>query len=239
MAQPLVLAPARASCGLIDSQIELTATQPGGLPVTVPAEDPRRKRREAKIDDIVEAAWSLAQRDGLGAISLRDLASVVGLRQPSLYVYFSSKLALYDAMFADGYDQLLRYIDDRDYAGDPRDALVDFVRDLVLFSSANTVRHQMLFQRTLPGFEPSAEAYAPSLEFSRRAAALCADAGITAPADIDLFSALINGMAHQQVANDPGGHRWADHAEHAVDMLLAGVQQHTRQPTRKTRKPKP
>lgn len=203
--------------------------------MTLSTEDPRQKRREAKIADIVDAAWSLAQRDGLGAISLRDLAAAVDLRQPSLYVYFSSKLALYDAMFADGYHQLLRYLDDRDYAGDPRDALVDFVRDLLLFSSASAVRHQMLFQRTLPGFEPSPEAYAPSLEFSRRATALCAGAGITAAADIDLFSALMSGMAHQQVANDPGGHRWADHAERAVDMLLAVA----RQPTRTTRKPKP
>ncbi|MDN5765548.1 MAG: TetR/AcrR family transcriptional regulator, partial [Humibacillus sp.] len=183
--------------------------------MTLTAEDPRAKRREAKIADIVDAAWTLAQRDGLGAISLRDLAAAVGLRQPSLYVYFDSKLALYDAMFADGYRQLLAHLDGRDYASDPRDALVEFVRDLVLFSSADPVRHQMLFQRTLPGFEPSPEAYAPSLEFSRRAVARCGQAGITAAADIDLYSALIGGMAHQQVANDPGGHRWADQAERA------------------------
>ena len=196
--------------------------------MTLPVEDPRAKRREAKIADIVEAAWTLAQRDGLGAISLRDLAAAVGLRQPSLYVYFDSKLALYDAMFADGYRQLLRHLDDRDYAGDPRDALVHFVRDLVLFSSSNAVRHQMLFQRTLPGFEPSSEAYAPSQEFSRRAMALAAEAGMTSASDIDLFSAVISGMSHQQVANDPGGHRWADHAERAVDMLLAAARRPNR-----------
>ena len=33
---------------------------------------------------------------------LRDLAAMVGLRQPSLYAYFDSKHALYDAMFAEG-----------------------------------------------------------------------------------------------------------------------------------------
>ncbi|MDN5776371.1 MAG: TetR/AcrR family transcriptional regulator, partial [Humibacillus sp.] len=183
--------------------------------MTLTADDPRAKRREAKIADIVDAAWTLARRDGLGAISLRDLAAAVGLRQPSLYVYFDSKLALYDAMFADGYRQLLAHLENRDYGGDPRDALVEFVRDLVLFSSTDPVRHQLLFQRTLPGFEPSPQAYAPSLEFSRRAIDLCAKAGITTAADIDLYSALISGLAHQQVANDPGGHRWADQAERA------------------------
>jgi len=205
------------------------------MSVTLSTEDPRRRRRDAKIADIVDAAWSLAERDGLGAISLRDLAAAVGLRQPSLYIYFDSKLALYDSMFADGYQQLLRYLDDRDYAGDPRDSLVDFVRDVLLFASVKGVRHQMMFQRTIPGFEPSADAYAHSLEFSRRAIALCESAGIKDAADVDLFTALTGGMASQQVANDPGGHRWADHAERAVDMLLAVA----RQPTRKPRKPKP
>ncbi len=198
--------------------------------MTLPAEDPRAKRREAKITEIVAAAWTLAQRDGLGAISLRDLAAAVGLRQPSLYVYFDSKLALYDAMFADGYHQLLRHLEERDEASDPREALIELVRDLVLFSSASAVRHQMLFQRTLPGFEPSPEAYAPSLEFYRRATALAARAGMTTAADIDVFSALISGMSHQQVANDPGGQRWADHAERAVDMLLTAARHPTRKP---------
>ncbi|MDN5894816.1 MAG: TetR/AcrR family transcriptional regulator [Nocardioides sp.] len=202
--------------------------------MTMHAEDPRQRRRDAKIAEILEVAWSLALRDGLGAISLRDLAAAVGLRQPSLYVYFDSKNALYDAMFADGYQQLLSYLDERDYEGDPRDALVDFVRDLLLFSSASAVRHQMLFQRTLPGFEPSPEGYEPSLEFSRRATALCERAGIKDSADIDLFSALMNGMAHQQVANDPGGSRWADQAERAVDMLLAVAHKSTSKTSRTT-----
>jgi AcrR family transcriptional regulator len=197
-------------------------------PAAQTASDPRQDRRDAKIASILAEAWTLAHRDGLGAISLRDLAAAVGLRQPSLYVYFDSKLALYDAMFADGYRQLLDYIDERDYPADPVDALVAFVRDLISFSSDDGVRHQLLFQRTIPGFEPTAEAYAPSLEFSRRAIAFCAAAGIRDPADIDLFSALMNGMAHQQVANDPGGRRWADHAGRAVGMLLAVANQSVR-----------
>jgi AcrR family transcriptional regulator len=190
-------------------------------PVGRVVRDPRQARREAKTAEIVKAAWALARRDGLGALSLRDLAAAVALRQPSLYVYFDSKLALYDAMFADGYRQLLAYLDERDYTGEPRSALIEFVRDLILFSSYDGVRHQLLFQRTIPGFEPSTEAYAESLEFSRRALVICKAAGIRDPADIDLFSAMLNGMAHQQVANDPEGSRWADHAERAVEALLA------------------
>ena len=69
--------------------------------------DRRGRRREAKRATILAEAWTLAHRDGLAAISLRDLGERVDLRQPSLYAYFDSKLGLYDLMFADGNRQLL------------------------------------------------------------------------------------------------------------------------------------
>ena len=56
-------------------------------------------------------AWKLAAVDGIGGVSLHALAREVGMRQPSLYEYFDSKLALYDAMFADGNRQLLERLD--------------------------------------------------------------------------------------------------------------------------------
>src|SRR5579871_4055973 len=113
--------------------------------MSAPTLDRRQARREAKLASILAEAWSLAERDGLAAISLRDLANAVGLRQPSLYVYFTSKLDLYDAMFADGYRSLLTVVDRSNYTGEPRDALTKFVADCVHFSSQNVVRHQLLF----------------------------------------------------------------------------------------------
>ncbi|MCU1404157.1 MAG: TetR/AcrR family transcriptional regulator, partial [Glaciihabitans sp.] len=72
-----------------------------------PGTDRRAVRRAAKIAVIVHEAWALSRTEGLAGIPLRDLADRVGLRQPSLYAYFDSKLALYDAMFADANRQLL------------------------------------------------------------------------------------------------------------------------------------
>jgi AcrR family transcriptional regulator len=191
--------------------------------------DPRAARREAKWSKIVEQAWDLARRDGLAAISLRDLADRVDLRQPSLYAYFDSKLDLYDAMFADGNRQLLAFIAAHGpYADDPSKALEELVQVLVQFSSEDVVRHQLLFQRTIPGFEPSAASYAVAQEFYELARQRLAAVGATDPSDIDLFSALVTGLAHQQVANDPGGDRWALLADRAVTMFLKEVERHTR-----------
>jgi AcrR family transcriptional regulator len=137
-------------------------------------------------------AWALAHRDGLAAISLRDLADRVDLRQPSLYAYFDSKLGLYDLMFADGNRQLLELVGSLALSDDPRDALVAFVEALVRFSTEDVVRHQILFQRTIPGFEPSPTSYALALEFYEVARQRLAATAVSDPGDVDVFSALVS-----------------------------------------------
>src|SRR5829696_6310327 len=69
--------------------------------------DRRASRHAATKGEIVDAAWALARERGLAGWALRDVAEAVGMRAPSLYVYFDSKNAVYDAMFADGYAALL------------------------------------------------------------------------------------------------------------------------------------
>ncbi len=168
-------------------------------------------------------AWALARRDGLAAISLRDLADQVELRQPSLYAYFDSKLALYDAMFADGNRQLIETVTALSEGDDPHEALVELVEEITRFSAADTVRHQLLFQRTIPGFEPSADSYAVAEDFYAIGQRRLAAAGVSDSGDIDLFTALVSGLAHQQVANDPGGDRWVRLSRRTVDMYLDEV----------------
>lgn len=193
------------------------------VPTIPPPGDRRQQRRAARRAAILREAWRLAHQDGLAAISLRDLADAVGLRQPSLYVYFDSKLALYDAMFADGYRQLLEFIGSRRYGDEPRRALSRLVGDCVQFSSNDVVRHQLLFQRTIPGFEPSQESMSLAGEFYTLGQGLAEAAGVRTPAQMDVLTALISGLAHQQVANDPGGRRWVRRADQVVEMFLADV----------------
>lgn len=44
--------------------------------------------------------------------------------------------------------------------------------------------------------------------------------GIEDPADLDLWTAVSTGLVGQQIANDPGGHRWERLIDRAVHMLL-------------------
>ena len=194
--------------------------------------DRRGLRHQAKRSRIIANAWELARRDGLAGISLRDLADSVDLRQPSLYAYFESKLDLYDAMFEDGQRQLLERCRERTPLEDPREELVAIVEDLVRFSSEDVVRHQLLFQRTIPGFEPSAAAMEPAQEFVDLMTDRLRAARVDGPGDVDLFSAVVSGLAHQQVANDPGGDRWVRLARRVVEVLVADVDRRSARPTK-------
>jgi AcrR family transcriptional regulator len=193
--------------------------------------DRRGQRHTAKRARIINNAWSLARRDGLAGISLRDLADSVDLRQPSLYAYFESKLDLYDAMFEDGQQQLLDRCLAREPLADAREELVAIVEDLVRFSSEDIVRHQLLFQRTIPGFEPSAAAMETAQQFVDLMAERLRAARVDGPGDVDLFSAIVSGLAHQQVANDPGGDRWVGLARRVVVMLVADIDRRSDRPS--------
>ncbi len=188
--------------------------------------DRRADRHAATRRVIVDAAWALARERGLSGWALRDVAEAVGMRAPSLYVYFASKNALYDAMFADGYTALIARAErtDEDVARRgvaPVDVLRVAATMFVDFCVEDPARLQLLFLRTIPGFEPSEPAYALAQQAFARMAAVLSAAALGTPEHIDLWTALLTGLATQQVSNDPGGDRWRRLVEPAVDMFVA------------------
>ena len=187
--------------------------------------DPRARRHAQTKRRILDEAWALAASDGVAAVSLGELAKRVGLRQPSLYTYFASKNDLYDELFADGNRQLLASVAHRDYPDDPRRAVKLFAREMVTFCAADIARYHLMFQRHVPTFEPSPESYALAEQFVIWARELLARAGIGRDEDFDVFTALLAGLADQQVANDPGGTRWIALTDQVVDMLLERLEQ--------------
>jgi AcrR family transcriptional regulator len=177
-------------------------------------------RREAKVASIIAAAWKLAQENGVAGLSLHALAREVGMRQPSLYEYFASKHALYDAMFADGNRQLLERLDSVSLPRDPRAALKKFMRAFVEFSVEHPARSELLFQRHLPGFTPSPDSYALAEEVLRRAVQVIQNAGVTHQGDVDCIVAMVAGLVEAQMSNEPGGTRWTRHLNRLVDLYV-------------------
>jgi AcrR family transcriptional regulator len=191
--------------------------------------DKVRQRREAKVAAIVESAWMLAREHGIAGLSLHALAREVGMRQPSLYAYFDSKLALYDAMFADGNRRLLQRLDVLKLPRDPRAALKRFMALFVAFALEDPARCELLFERHVPGFTPSPTSYILAEEVLGRAHKSINEAGVTKQGDIDCIVALVAGLTAAQLSNDPGGNRWIRHLNRLVDLYVDDVLERSRQ----------
>jgi AcrR family transcriptional regulator len=185
-----------------------------------PKADWTARRRQATRREILDAAWETARIDGWEGLTLRRVAERVGMRAPSLYSHYASKAAIVDAMFGAAWQEL----DDEmaqlesELPDDPRPALLLVARSAFGFFTSEPVRHTLMNLIAVPGFVPSAESYAPSvrnLDRLRRSLARC---GITEAAGVDLWTALIGGLTNQQIANDPGGDRWARLVPRAVEM---------------------
>lgn len=184
-------------------------------------EDTRAVRRDATRARILGAAWELARRDGLAAITLREVARRVGMRAPSLYTYFGAKNAMYDAMYADGARQLAETLADRPQAGDPRETLRGRMRLFIAFCVADPVRYQIVFERPVPGFAPAPESFQITAAALAGTRADMEAAGVAGEPAMDMFRALVTGLVSLQVANDPGGDRWTRLQEDAFDMFFA------------------
>ena len=189
-----------------------------------PTVDRRQQRHEATKAEILDAAWEIVRAEGLAALSLRDVAARVGMRAPSLYSYFDSKHAIYDAMFGQAWQTYLDLARAETAPRDPRALLVMIARRFVEFTVADPARHQLMNLRTLPGFEPSPESYAPAVEVLGILRSHLAGIGIDDPKAADLWTAVLGGIVNQQIANDPGGDRWTRLIEDVVDMYLNHVQ---------------
>lgn len=189
-----------------------------------PTTTPRDRRRQATIDEILDAAWELAREDGLASLSLRRLAKQVGMQAPSLYSYFASKHAIYDAMFRQGQQQLAAHMSGvAEQRPVTREIIKTGTHRWFEFCVADPVRYQLLFQRVVPGFEPSPESYALATARLEEAGQFLIDAGVTAPEALDLWTALMTGLSSQQISNDPGGDRWARLLDESIDMFLDHV----------------
>jgi AcrR family transcriptional regulator len=165
-------------------------------------------------------AWRLARAEGLAGLSLRSVAREMGMQAPSLYSYFESKNAIYDAMFAQGAREYLERQAELVLPGDLLNDLKAGLRFFADFCTESSVRYQLLFQRTIPGFEPSPESFAIAVQGLEALRERLVDGGFNDQKALDLFTAVGTGLIDQQISNDPGGDRWIRLIDDAAEMFV-------------------
>jgi len=190
-----------------------------------PKRDRLAERREATRAEILNAAWEIARAGGLAAVTLREVAARVGMQPPSLYSHFASKNAIYDGMFGQAWADYLLVCRQSvaSVPKPPRKALLYMVQTFVDFALVDPVRFQLMNQRMVIDFEPSAAAYAPSVQVMTLFRDQLARIGVSADGDADLCVAIVGGLVDAQLANEPGGQRWTAQLPRAMDMFADEV----------------
>lgn len=174
--------------------------------------DRRARRRQETIEEILDIAKDVMTEEGVNGLSLAEVARRLGVQPPSIYKYFPSLMAIYDALFLRGQLEHLAVM--RQAMADAEPGLVALTKGLEAsgrWALANRATAQLLFWRPVPSFEPSGEAFAPGVEMVSLERAALSDAvaaGQLGPeADSDeavyLVSTLIVGVLSQAMANEP------------------------------------
>jgi AcrR family transcriptional regulator len=170
----------------------------------------KKQSREEIIEDILQIAREMMQKDGVGALSFNAIARELGIKPPSLYTYFESKYAIYDALFRRGFlilDGMIKKAE-----GDTFDEkLASIFRTYMTFAHENPDLFQIIFERPIPDFEPSNESMAISwkaLEDSQRTLrdlleSEMIDPGFPLEQATDLIIAMMHGLTSMKMANHP------------------------------------
>jgi AcrR family transcriptional regulator len=192
----------------------------------VPTTISRTERRRAVVlEEILATAWTLAGEGGVAAVTLKNVAERMGIKPPSLYEYVPNLYGLFNLMFQAGWRALLIELEgQRNNEADLR----GLFRALLDFCVADPTRFELMLQRPVPGFTPSDDAMALAQEVYDAMRNLAAGFGIVRQQDFDLIDSLLLGLVGNQIANDPGGTRFIDLADEAVDMIVRNIKRRTR-----------
>src|SRR6201986_1323420 len=108
----------------MDAQI--LAALPDTAPTNLETLEGGAKRRQ-----IMEGAWAVFLAAGFDGASMNDVARVASVSKGTLYVYFDSKEALFEALIREDRKQQAERLVIPDGAADPREPLAAFGRALI------------------------------------------------------------------------------------------------------------
>jgi AcrR family transcriptional regulator len=196
--------------------------------------DRRATRRQQTIEEALDAAVVIMGEAGVGGLSMSEIARRLGMRQPSLYKYFPSLHAVYDALFARGVAGSGAAVRAAVAEG-PRGVVTIRAagRALVRWAVENPALAQLLYWRPVPGFAPTAATFAPSVALMDQlhaAFAAAVRAGVLHPDAASeeaprLFTVVLSGLISQQMANEPGADydtgMFSSLTDAALDMFFA------------------
>jgi AcrR family transcriptional regulator len=197
----------------------------------------REHHRQEMIKDILDISRVIMREHGAAALNLHEIARQMGIKTPSLYAYFPSKMAIYDALFRLGTRLLRERMDEAMNEDIPIwDRLRAALEAYMSFAQENPELYQVVFAGAALGLKPSEEGRAESLtaletgrsHFAQAIGSGEIELGLPLAAAHDLMMALIHGLTALHMVNEahvpPGSGRFGSLIPAAVKLLQTAWQ---------------
>lgn len=181
--------------------------------------------RQAVRRLVLDAASRLLEAEGPDALTMRRIAAEVGCSTSVLYTMFGGKSGVAEGLWLEGFERLRQALE-RAEGDDPLDRLAAMGRAYRANALANRAYYAVMFQRPIPGFQPSAQAYAESLrplQLLVDAVTDCMQAGVFRAADPAHVAGVLWAAAHGAVSLELAGYEGAVDAEARFQDLLAAA----------------
>lgn len=174
---------------------------------------------------LLDTASSLLDREGPDALTMRRIASEAGCSTSVLYTMFGGKAGIAEALWREGFARLTGALGEA--AGvDPLQRLAAKGRAYRANALANRSYYAVMFQRPIPGFEPSPEAYQESLKPLHALAetvAECIRVGVFRTEDPMRIAGVLWAATHGAVSLELAGYEGAVDAERRFDDLCTAA----------------
>ena len=179
---------------------------------------------------LLDSAADILESEGPDALSVRRIAAAAHVAPMGVYNHFDSKNGIIEALFIQAFERLRDALAGIADIADPDEALREGGRRYRALALAHPMAYQLMFERTIPGYEPSDHA----LEFAARAfdALVTAvqramSAGVLATADAAETAQVIWASVHGWVSLELQGIGFAEDQEAGFERvctaLLAGL----------------
>ena len=126
--------------------------------VNEPTEGPRARYRRQVRNEVQDRAWKQLGRDGVSALSLKAIATEMGMTAPALYRYYDNRDALLTELILSAYRELAEHLEGVTVARHVDRRLTDLAQAIRSWAKTHPQRYLLLYGTPVPGYHAPDEA---------------------------------------------------------------------------------
>ena len=175
---------------------------------------------------LLDSAADILESEGPDALSVRRIAAAANVAPMGVYNHFDSKNGIIEALFIQGFDRLRDALAGIADIQDPYEALREGGRRYRALAVAHPMVYELMFLRTIPGYEPSdhaLEVAARAFEALVAAVERAMAAGVLAEASPTETAQVIWASVHGWVSIELQGIGFATDQEAGFDRVCGSV----------------